>query len=143
MVSVEFGIKARLVVSGDAVKTASNILANQTLFRVNILGDLAYAAGVILVACGLYVVLKGVSETLALVAAIFRLVFAAMWLLVTYNLTTAIRLLDPAGFLKAFGTNQLQALARFDLSGYYAYYIGLVFWSVAAAFPLTITLLGT
>ena len=133
VVSVEFGIKNRLLVSGDAVKTAGNVLANQTLFRINIVGDLVYAAGVILIACGLYVILKSVSETLAMVAMIFRLIFAAMWLLVTYNMSVAIRLLKPGAYLKAFGTAQLQALARFDLSGYYEYYIGLVFWSVAAA----------
>ena len=133
VVSVEFGIKARLVVSGDAVKTASNILANQTLFRINILGDLVYAAGVILVACGLYVVLKSFSETLALIAAIFRLVFAAMWLLATYNVATALRLLGDAPYLKAINPSQLQALAKFNLNGYDAYYIGLVFWSIAAA----------
>ena len=133
VVSVEFGIKNRLVVTGDAVKTVSNVLANPTLFRINILGDLVYGAGVILVASGLFVVLKSVSETLAMIAMIFRLVFAAMWLLVTYNLTTTVRLLDPPAYLSVFPTNQLYALARFDITGYYPYYIGLVFWSVAAA----------
>jgi len=133
VVSVEFGIKNRLVVSRDATTTARNILANQTLFRINVAGDLVYGAGVILAACGLYVVLYGVSQTLALIALIFRLVFAAMWLLVTYNAATALRLLGDAPYLKTLSTNQLQALARFNLSGYDAYYIGLVFWSVAAA----------
>ena len=133
VVSVEFGIKGRLVVTGDAVKTAANILGHETMFRIYMVGDLAYAAGVMLVSCALYVILKNFGETLALVAAIFRLVFAAMWLLATFNVATALRFLKGAPYLKPIDTSQLQALARFDLNGFYAYYIGLVFWSVAAA----------
>jgi len=133
VVSVEFGIKNRLVVSGDATATARNILAHETLFRVNIVGDLVYCAGVILVACGLYVVLNSVSQTLALIATIFRLVFAAMWLLATYNVATALRFLGDTPYLKTIGPSQLQAFAKFNLNGYDAYYIGLVFWAIAAA----------
>jgi uncharacterized protein DUF4386 len=131
--SVEFGIKSRLLVSGNAAATASNILANQTLFRINLVGDLVYCAGVILVACGLYVVLKPVGETLALIATVFRLVFALMWLLVAYNMPIALRFVRGAAYLKPIDTNQLQALARFYLNGYDAYYIGLVFWAAASA----------
>ena len=133
VVSVEFGIKNRLVVSGDAATTARNIRTNETLFRINIVGDVLYCAGVIIVACGLFVVLKTFSETLALIATIFRLVFAATWLLATYNAATALRFLGDAAYLKSIDPSQLQALARFNLSGYDAYYIGLVFWSVASA----------
>lgn len=133
VVSVEFGIKNRLVVSGDAATTARNIRANETLFRINIVGGVIYCAGVIVVACGLFVVLKTVSETLALIATIFRLVFAATWLLATYNVATALRFLGDAPYLKSIDPNQLQALARFNLSGYDAYYIGLVFWAVASS----------
>jgi len=133
VVSVEFGIKSRLVVAGDAATTARNILANETLFRVNVLGDLAYCAGVILVSCGLFIILKGVSETLALIATVFRLVFALTWLLATYNLLTSLRFFHGSSYLKAIDANQLQALGRFYLNGYDAYYIGLLFWSIAAA----------
>src|SRR6476646_1709924 len=109
VVSVEFGIKNRLVAGSDAVATARNILANETLFRVNIVGDLVYCAGVILTACGLYIVLKTVSETLALIATVFRLIFALMWLLATYHISTALRLLGDAPYLKAIDIHQLQA----------------------------------
>jgi hypothetical protein len=78
------------------------------------------------------VILKPVSQNLALLAAFGRMVHGLTWLLVTLNLFTALRLLSNADYSRAFGPDQLPALARLYLSGYDAYYVGLLFWALGA-----------
>ena len=59
-------VRSNLVVAGDAARTASNILASERLFRVGIVFELITAAGDIALVIALYVVLKPVSQGLAL-----------------------------------------------------------------------------
>jgi hypothetical protein len=132
VVAVNFGIFARLIVRGDPAQTARNILAHETLFRVGIAGDVVYCVGVVVLLAALYVILKPVSQNLALLAAFGRLVHGLTWLLVAINLFTALRLLSDADYSRAFGPDQLPALARLYLSGFDAYYVGLLFWGLAA-----------
>ena len=60
-------------------------------------------------------ILRPVNRALALVGALFRLVFAMLWLLATLNLLGALRLLGSAPYLQVFEADRLQVLAR--LSG--------------------------
>ena len=133
LVAVNYGIFARLIVRTDPVQSAQNILAHQTSFRVGIAGVLVYCAGIIVLLAALYVILKPVSTNLALLAALARLVYALMWLPVALNLFTALRLLTDADLSRAFGAEQTQSLLRIYLSGYDAYYIGLLFWGLGSA----------
>ena len=57
VVYVNFGIHDRLIVENNA-ETARNILAHEQLFRIGILGDLIYCAGVVMLLTALYVILK-------------------------------------------------------------------------------------
>jgi hypothetical protein len=130
VVAVNFGIFARLISDGSPAETARNILAHETLFRIGVAGDMLYCVGDVVVLTAFYVILKPVSENLALLAAFGRLVHGFTWLLVTLNLFTALRLLTGADYSRAFGPDQLSALARLYLSGFDAYYIGLLFWAL-------------
>jgi hypothetical protein len=132
VVAINFGIFARLMVRGNPAETARNIMAHETLFRIGIVGDMVYCVGVVVLLTALYVILKPVSQHLALLAAFGRLVHGLTWLLVTLNLFTALRLLSNADYSRAFGPDQLPALARLYLSGYDAYYVGLLFWALGA-----------
>jgi hypothetical protein len=132
VVSVWAGVFARLIVSGDPAQTARNILAHERLFRIGIAGDVAYCAGVIVLLTALYVVLKPVDQTLALLAAFGRLVHGFTWLLLTINLLTALRLLNGTDYARAFGPDKLPMLARLYLSGFDQYYVGLLFWALGA-----------
>jgi hypothetical protein len=78
------------------------------------------------------VTLKPVSPFGALVASLGRLVYALMWLPVTLNLLTTLRILADADYVRALGPDQLAGLMRIYLSGYDAYYIGLLFWGLGA-----------
>jgi Domain of unknown function (DUF4386) len=132
VVAVNFGIFARLIIRGNPAETARNILAHETLFRVGVAGDMVYCVSVVVLLTALYVILKPVSQNLALLAAFGRLIHGLTWLLVTLNLFTALRLLSDAEYSRAFGPDQLPALARLYLSGSDAYYVGLLFWALGA-----------
>ncbi len=132
VVAVNFGIFARLTIRGNPAETARNILARETLFRIGIAGNLVYCVGVVVLLTALYVILKPVSQNLALLGAFGRLVHGLTWLLVTINLFTALRLLSGADYSRAFGPDQLPALTRLYLSGFDAYYVGLLFWALGA-----------
>jgi len=132
VVAVTFGIFGRLIVSGNPAETARNIQAHETLFRIGIAGVMVYSVGVVVLLTALYVILKPVSQNLALLAAFGRLIHGLTWLLVALNLFTALRLLRDPDYSHAFGPDQLPALVRLYLSGYDAYYVGLLFWGLGA-----------
>ena len=101
-----------LVVPGDAVATAQNIVAHQTQVRITVVCFLTYSLGVIVLLTALYVILKPINPGLALVGALFRLVFALLWLFAPLNLLGALRLLSNANYLQVFEPDRLQALAQ-------------------------------
>lgn len=132
VVYTNFAIHERLFVSKDAVATARNILANEGLYRIGIACDLIYVAGLLTLVVALYQALKPVQRNLALLAAAWRFIYALMWLRMTLNLFDALRALK-VDYLHAFGTEQLQDLAKFALtSGFDQYYVGLLFWGIAS-----------
>jgi hypothetical protein len=133
VVYVNFAIHGRLIVHDNATLTASNILAHERLFRLGIVGDLIYCAGVIVLLTALYVILRPVSQGLALLAAFWRLVWVLMWLVMTLNLFDALRLVRGADYLRAFEADRLQALARLCLgTSFDYYYVGLLFGGLAS-----------
>jgi len=133
VVYVNFAIHDRLIAEHSAAETAKNILAHALLFRVGLVGDLLYCVGVIVLLTALYVILKPVSPGLALLAALWRLVWVLMWLAMTAYLFEALRLLSSLDYLQPFGADRLQILARFYLGMRFDYYyIGLLFGSLAS-----------
>src|SRR5262245_28766218 len=122
-----------LIVSRNAVDTARNILAHATQFRAALTCFIAYGIGAIVLLTALYVILAPVNRGLALAGALFRLVFAMLWLIAPLNSLAALRLLGDAPYLKVFEPNGLQALARVQLAGSFDdYYVGLPFFGLAA-----------
>jgi Domain of unknown function (DUF4386) len=122
-----------LVVAGDAAATARNVMAHQTQLRITIVCFLTYSLGVVVLLTALYVILEPVNRDLALVGALFRLVFALLWLLSPLNLLSMLRLLSNANYLQVIEPDRLQALARLHLGATFDdYYIGLPFFGLAA-----------
>jgi hypothetical protein len=131
VVVANYGINFRLIIPDNAVDTARNIMAHETLFRINIAGNLIYVVNVVVLLSALYVILKPVNRNLALVAAFCRLVYALMWGVTALNMLGALRLLGDAAYLPVFEADQLQTLARLHIS-IDAYYVGLPFWGLAS-----------
>lgn len=133
VVVANYGINFRLIVPNDAVETARNIMAHETLFRINIACNLIYVVSVLVLLSALYVILKPVGRNLSLVAAFCRLMLALMWGITALNALGALRLLGDAAYLPVFKADQLQTLARLHTaSSFDAYYIGLPFWGLAS-----------
>ena len=122
-----------LIVPGNAVETARNIVAHQIQFRIALICFLTYSASVVVLLAALYVILKPVNQGLALAGALFRLVFAILWPLSTLNMLGALRLLGSASYLQIFEADRLQALARLCVAATFDdYYVGLPFFGLAA-----------
>jgi hypothetical protein len=131
VVLANYGINFRLIVPGNAVDTARNIMAHETLFRINIACNLIYVVNVVILLAALYAILKPVNQNVALVAAFCRLVYALMWGVTALNTLGALRLLGDATYLPVFTADQLQTLARLHITSD-PYYIGLPFWGLAS-----------
>src|SRR2546421_9100079 len=91
-----------LIVPRNAADTARNILAHQTQFRLALICFITYGIGAIVLLTALYVVLAPVNRGLALAGALFRLVFAILWLIAPVNRLAAFRLIGDSGYLKVF-----------------------------------------
>jgi len=122
-----------LLVPRNAADTARNILAHQTQFRFALICFITYGIGTIVLLTALYIILAPVNRALALAGALFRLVFAMLWLIAPLNSLAALRLLGDASYLKVFEPDRLQALARVQIAGSFDdYYVGLPFFGLAA-----------
>jgi hypothetical protein len=122
-----------LIIPRNAAETARNILAHQTQFRIALTCFVAYGMGTVVLLAALYVILAPVNHGLALAGALFRLVFAMLWLVAPLNSLAALRLLGDMSYLKVFEPDRLQTLARVQLAGSFDdYYVGLPFFGLAA-----------
>ncbi len=124
-----FSVIQGLVVPDDAAKTVSNIMENQMLFRFGIAGFLVVLLCDVLVAWALYVFLKPVNQSLSVLAAIFRLVYTAIFGVVLLQLSNALQWLQGATHLSAMSVEQLQAQVMMSLESFqYGWLIALVFF---------------
>ena len=127
----EFVIRMQLIVPGEAAATANNIMNSEWLFRISIVSDLIMLAFDVVVALALYVLLKPVNKSLALLATFFRLVMDAILGINLLNLTVALLLLRAADYLTVFETDQLYAQALLFLNAHSSGYdLGLVFFGL-------------
>lgn len=133
VVLANYGLLNPLIVRGNAAATAQNIVAHETQFRLAATLFLTYSAGSVVFLAALYVILKPVNPGLALAGALFRLVYALLWLLTSINMLGALRMLSGASFLQGFEPDRLQVLSRLQLAANFdAYYVGLPFFALAA-----------
>ncbi len=130
-ITANFFVFEKLLVRGDATSTASNILANDSLFRFGVACWIVVVVLDVLLAWGLYLVLKPVDKGLSLLAACFRLVFAAIFGYSFVNYLVVLRLLSGVPYLNVFDASQLHAQAMLLLNThYFAVRISYVFFGI-------------
>jgi hypothetical protein len=110
--------RGNIIIPGDAVATANNIVASQGLFRVAFVTELVSAVFFVLAAWALYVLLKPVNKNLALLFLLLNLGGVAFECLNTLNLYAALQFLSGTNYLSVFQTGQLQAMAMSSLDLY-------------------------
>lgn len=117
----------KLIVPGDATATAHNIMASEMLFRAGIASILIVLICDVVVAWALYIFLRQVNKSLALLTAWLRLVYAAMLGTALFNLVIVLMLLSDANYLVVFNTDQLHAQALLFLNVFNdAWFLGLI-----------------
>ena len=122
-----------LIIPRNAVDTARNILAHPTQFRIALSLFLIYSVGAVILAGALYIILKPINHYLALLGALFRVVFAMSWLLSAIHMLGALRFLGTTPYLQIFEPDRLQVLSRVTMAATFDdYYVGLPFFGLAA-----------
>jgi hypothetical protein len=128
----EFVVREGAIVAGDPAQTASNILGSEGLFRVGFAIDLVVVSCDVALALLFFVLLRPVSESLALLAAFFRLTQAAMLAVIAVMHFAALVILSDLGYLDTVETGELDsvALALLDVRSY-GYDVALVFFGIS------------
>ncbi len=134
VIVANFGINLRLFVPDNAAETAKNILVHESLFRLGIIAHLIYCTCILVLITALYVILKPVNQTVSLLAAFLRFIYALVWVFIALDFFTALRLIGNTDYLRVFEADRLHALAKLYLSSSDVYYVGLMFWSLASTF---------
>jgi hypothetical protein len=114
----ELFVPSKLIVSTDAAKTASNIIASDSLFRLGFSGYLVEAFCDITLTALLYLLLRPVRKDLALLATLFRVVSTATFAVTELFYFAAALPLRGADYLKTFSPDQLNTLALLSLKAY-------------------------
>ena len=128
----EIFIRGKLIVSGNAISTASNLMASQSLWRIGIAGDILMHVFDIPLMLVLYLLLKPVNKNLALFAILFNLIQTAVLVANKLNLLMPLFLLGNAEYLSAFEPNQLYTLSYLFIGAHdYGFGIGLIFFGFA------------
>jgi uncharacterized protein DUF4386 len=130
--SAELFVRSRLIVSTDAAVTASNIMANESMFRLGVSGELLHIAFDVVVAVILYALLKPIDRSIALLAAFMRFACDIVLAVASLSHFAALNLFADADYLKTFTPDQLHTLALLALNLHGdGYAISLVFFSFA------------
>jgi len=128
--------RTKLIVFGDAITTANNILASESLFRIGFVSDVLAGVLFLLAAWALYVLLKPVNKNIALLFLLLNLGGVAVQCINMLNLFSVVLLLSGADYLKVFQINQLQSLAMFFLYLYTNGFMIAQFFYAAWLLPL-------
>jgi hypothetical protein len=127
-------VRNQVIVADDTAQTAANFLAHERLYR------LGFAAAVIVVICNLplglilYELLKVVNPRLALLALLFITASATLEAVNLFNYIEPLFTFSLPEYVRAFGPEQLQALARGPIRMFgYALSVSLTFFGVFCA----------
>src|SRR5438094_1794765 len=122
-------VRDRLVVAGDAVATAANVMSHESLWRFHVAAELFLLICAVALLLILFALLRPVSKDLALLAVFFNLVSIGIEAATTMYLLEALFPLGNARYLKAFTPEQLYAMATLSLKSHgYGFGVSLIFF---------------
>jgi len=111
------GVIARssLVVPGDAVTTANNIMANELVYQFSFMSNVIMMLVGVFLPLALYVVLKQVDKSYSALFVILLLISVPIMCINLVSQFAALLLVRDAGYLTAFGSDQLYSLVNLFL----------------------------
>jgi hypothetical protein len=124
-------VNGKIFVRDDAIATANNIRASDTLLRLGIAAELIGSIIFIFVVLALYRLFKPVSEKHAMAMAVLLLISTPISLLAVLGEVAALIVIGGANFLSTFDQHQLDSLSYlfFRLHGQ-ALVVAQVFWGL-------------
>lgn len=126
-----FFVFERLIVAGDAAATIANISADEVLFRMGIFSFVIVLILDVIVAWSLYILLKRVNRNIALLAALFRLFYTAIFATAIFNFLNVLQVINGEGYLGILEANQLQVQVQSMIDAFNnGWIIGLVFFGI-------------
>jgi len=121
----------KIIVTGEAVKTVNNIIANKSLFRFGTTCWLVVVVLDVIVAWALYMLFKPVNSNLSLLAAWLRLIFAAIFAYSFVDYFKILELFSGSDYLSVFDLGQLQAQSILLLKGHdFAMHLSFLFFGL-------------
>jgi hypothetical protein len=125
----EMVVRGSIVVSGDPSATADRLAASEFLWRSGIAGDLLMQVLDVPTIIIFYLLLRPVSESLALLSTAFNLVQTAVLALNKLSLLGPVLLLDGPEYLGVIPAPSLHVLSYLSIKAHgYGFAIGLVFF---------------
>ena len=127
----EFTLYPKLVIPGNIDQTVANITAHGGTFVAMTLCYFINFIEDIVIAWALYILLAPVNRSLSLLAAWFRLIYAALALGGTLNLVTVYRLINTPEYATVFGARALRAQVNLLLHSFrYDYAFVLIIFGI-------------
>ena len=124
-------VPSSLIVLGDAATTASNIMANELLYRLSIVTALTLQIVYIFLALALYKLLNPVDKNNAVLMVILVLVAAPIAMLNELNHVAVLLVLSGSDFLTTFSLDQVRASVPLFLNLHeHGVFIAQIFWGL-------------
>ncbi|WP_299096288.1 DUF4386 domain-containing protein [uncultured Winogradskyella sp.] len=117
-------VRGTLIVPGNAVQTANNILQNKSLFQLGLTTDLIAFLLDVVISVFLYQIFKPFNKTLAMVSSAFRLIaHPAIGSLNLLNHYMALKVLGTSGMSGAFSEAQAQEMCSLLMEAHHYGYL--------------------
>lgn len=126
-----FFVIESFIIPGDAAATVTNLTDNELLFRLAIASFVMVLVLDVIISWALYILLRRVNKSFALLAALFRLTYTAIFTAAIFNFVSVLELINEASYLMLLETNQLHAQVMLLIDAFRnGWLIGLVFFGV-------------
>ena len=124
-------VPSRVMVTDNPTETFQNIIAEESIFRLGIVGSVACYLSFVFLALSLYRLLRHINENLARLMVLFVLLSIPVSLINLQNQLTILSLVQQANYLQDFTAEQIQSQVLFCLAQYNnGIRIADIFWGI-------------